>query len=241
MERFAAKPKAHQALAESASQPPALLLTPIVDTISTCCAARVGRAPIDVARAFLSGRRPPGCNCAARTLGERRVSRARPASRSNDARSRRRSRSSTIAPTSRRMSGADGVHVGQDDLTPADARADRRRRRRSRAVDARRAVRPRRSRAGLLSSRSGRCSRIEHEGDRLRRRRALTQWCGPPRCGASTRGLADGRDRRHHARQRRLRVIEAGAASVAVISDLLKGDPRRACRASSARLGESPI
>ena len=81
-----------------------------------------------------------------------------------------------------RLAGADGVHVGQDDLSPAAVRAHRRRRRDRRPVHAHdRADRRGGARAGQLRrDRSG--LRDRHQGHRLRR--------GRPRDGARRRGRA---------------------------------------------------
>ena len=136
-----------------------------------------------------------------------------------------------------RLAGADGVHVGQDDLSPAAVRA---------IVGADAIVglsthTPAQidaavARAGDLRRRSGRCSA---------RRRRTTGYDGRrPRAGPYTAarararprgGLPARRHRRHHARPRRRRHPAPAPASVAVIGDLLQ-HRRSATRGSRAYL-----
>ncbi len=100
--------------------------------------------------------------------------------------------SSTIVADIARLSGAAGVHVGQDDLPAADGAGDRRPRRDCRRLDPRRGPGRRRPGRRRLLRRGRADLRHRHQGHRLRRARA--------RPGALCRpaGHADCRDWRHH-------------------------------------------
>ena len=127
-----------------------------------------------------------------------------------------------------RISGAHGLHVGQDDLTPADARH---------VIGAR-------SILGL--------STHTREQWELAVREPISYMAIGPAFGTDTKrtgytavGLDTVTEASTAARARGLptvaiggitlenaaSVIEAGASSVAVISDLVKGDPEARCRA----------
>ena len=141
------------------------------------CAARGGSTRLPSSRACLRRRRARSCSSATRpassgaflALAERLVVAARTCAA-------RRS-SSTIAPTSRALAGAAGVHVGQDDLPVDDVRpivgagGDRR------ALDARRRGRSTR-RCAATATLHRRRADLRHgdQGHRLRPR-AGSIWC----------------------------------------------------------------
>ena len=135
-----------------------------------------------------------------------------------------------------RCRGADGVHVGQDDLDVADG--------------------ARRSSAGRDRRRSRRTTReqidaaLETDAELRRRRSGLRD--GTKDTGYSARGLelvalrrgprqAGGRDRRHHARARRCGRSRPAPSAVAVITDLLVDWRRRSARARVRRAPCQPI
>jgi thiamine-phosphate pyrophosphorylase len=198
-------------------------LYPIVD--ATVCAA-IGRAPLDVARAFLSaGARWLQLRCkdmasgAFLDLANQTLEYSRDAGAVliiND-------RADIAA-----LSGADGLHVGQDDLTVADSR--------------------------LVIGESPILGLSTHTREQWGNAvgEAISYMAIGPAFGTATKatgydavGLRVITEAAAAAEARGLptvaiggitienaaSVIEAGAASVAVISDLLKGDPEARCRA----------
>ena len=193
MERFLARPAQRRPPRRSGlirrSASLAILIPPPLRHLSTPTSrARAGWTSVDLAAACLRRRRAlsaaPRQDAAAATRS------------STPRRAWSSSRAAYGAPVIvndradiARLAGADGVHVGQDDLSPAAVRARRRRRRDRRPLDAhagaaRRArccepVDLRRDRAGL---------RHGDEGDRLRRGRARRWSARRPR-RASARGL----------------------------------------------------
>ena len=216
------KPSRSQSLPDCLVPPPAGRLYAIVD--DGACAA-VGRAPLDVARAFLSaGARllqlrfkgmpsGPFLDLAATIVEEARAA---------DATIIVNDRADVAA-----LSGAHGLHVGQTDLSPADARA---------------VIGP----DAILG-----LSTHSHDQWSQALRAPISYLAIGPIFGTTTKQTgyeAVGLDTvRHVAGEASARgvpavaiggisianaisVIEAGAASVAVISDLLRGDPEARCR-----------
>jgi thiamine-phosphate pyrophosphorylase len=198
-------------------------LYPIVD--ATVCAA-IGRAPFDVARAFLAAgaewiqlRCKDTAGGAFLDLANRILEHSRAAGAVliiND-------RADIAA-----LSGADGLHVGQDDLTPADSRV---------VIGA----------SAIL----GLSTHTQEQWESAVREPISYMAIGPAfgtgtkatgydavglgviaaaSAAAGAHGLptvAIGGITIENAAS----VIDAGAASVAVISDLVKGDPEARCRA----------
>lgn len=203
--------------------PPAGRLYPIVD--ADVCAA-VGRAPRDVARAFLSAgatllqlRCKTMASGAFLELAHQLVADSRSAGAQliiND-------RADVAA-----LSGADGLHVGQDDLRPADARA----------VIGATAV------LGVSTH-----SKTQWDAAVLQPVTYIaigpafatgTKQTGYLAVGLSTIAAASAAAKAKGLPTTAIggitidnaaSVIASGAASVAVISDLVKGDPEARCRA----------
>jgi thiamine-phosphate pyrophosphorylase len=198
--------------------PPAGRLYAIVDC-DVC--ARENRAPLDVARALLSGgARLLQLRCKSMPSGEFLDLAIAAVEAAAGATVIINDRADVAA-----LSGATGLHVGQDDLAPADAR---------RVIGD----------AAIL----GLSTHTQEQWERAVREPISYIAIGPVfgtgtkdtgysaigletvrRAAASARGLptvAIGGITMANARS----VIEAGAASVAVISDLLKGDPEARVR-----------
>jgi thiamine-phosphate pyrophosphorylase len=194
--------------------------------------ARANRAPRDVARAFLSaGARLLQLRCKALGSGAF-LDLAR--SILDDAGAAGATQIINDRADITALSGADGLHVGQDDLRPEDART----------VIGASAI------LGLSTHTRGQWE--------LAVREPISYLAIGPVYGTGTKdtgyttvGLDTVRQAASAARERELptvaiggitlenapAVIEAGAASVAVISDLLKGDPEARCRAFLNQLG----
>jgi len=188
--------------------------------------ARAQRAPLDVARAFLSaGARLMQLRCKEMAGGAF-------LELANHVIEHGRSADATIIINDRadvaRLSGANGLHVGQTDLRPAEARA---------VIGA----------AAVL----GLSTHTREQWERAAREPISYLAIGPAfgtgtkDTGYSAVGLETISRAAEAARAHRLpavaiggitienapSVIDAGADSVAVISDLLKGDPEARCRA----------
>ena len=202
---------------------PAGRLYAIVD-VAVC--ARAGRAPADVARAFLAGG-ARWIQLRAKAIGSgafldlatailQETNAANATLIIND-------RADLAA-----LCGASGLHVGQDDLTPADART---------VIGAQPIL-------GLSTHTQQQWERAIHE--------PISYMAIGPVFGTGTKdtgyqaiGLATVRRAAEAAASKSLpavaiggitlenaaSVIDAGAASVAVISDLLNGEPEARCRA----------
>ena len=115
-----------------------------------------------------------------------------------------------------RAVGADGVHVGQDDLAVAEVRRDRRALTRSsgsRRTRASRSIARSQSDASYIAVGPIFATATKDTGYDARGLDLV-------RCAAG-RGQAGRRDRRDHAGERAPEVIAAGASAVAVITDLL--------------------
>lgn len=203
--------------------PPAGRLYAIVDT-EVCAAA--GRAPFDVARAFLSG--------GARWLQLRCKTMASGAffELANLIVEESRAAGGTLIVNDRadiaRLSGAHGLHVGQDDLTPPDARL----------VIGSEVI------LGLSTHNAEQWSAAVLEpvsyiaiGPAFGTGTKVTGYApvglqtvaaaSSAARGAGLPAVAIGGITLEDAAA----VIEAGASAVAIISDLLKGDPEVRCRA----------
>jgi thiamine-phosphate pyrophosphorylase len=203
--------------------PPAGRLYAIVDA-DACGAA--GRAPADVARAFLSaGARLLQLRCKSMPSGAF-------LDLANSVLEDARAAAATLIINDRadiaRLSGAPGLHVGQEDLTPADARL---------VIES----------ASLLGLSTH--TRAQWEGAV---REPISYLAIGPVFGTGTKntgyhavGLGVVGEASAHAMAHGLptvaiggvtidnarSVIAAGAAAVAVISDLVSGDPEARCRA----------
>jgi len=203
-----------------------LRLPKLYAIVDADASASVGRTALDVARAFLTaGARLLQLRC--KTLGSGAfLDLAR--SILDDA----RTAGATVIINDRAdiaaLAGAHGLHVGQDDLTPADARTV----------------------IGAVSI-LGLSTHSPEQWEPAVREPISYLAIGPvfgtgtKETGYAAVGLDTVRRAAAAARERELptvaiggitlenapAVIEAGAASVAVISDLLKGDPEARCRA----------
>ena len=204
-------------------------LPPLYAVLDADACDRVGREVMDVAEAFLEAG-VTCCRCARNTTARAGLLDlvARVVARRRQPRVNHRQRPARVA----MLASAAGVHVGQDDMPVAEARA----------LVGKRAIVGVSTHSVEQATAAPGPTRQLHRGGAGVRHQHQGHWLRRGGTGAGTNGVRPGAraqhpgggDRRHHARHR-ASVLDAGAASVCVISDLLKGDPLVRARSISRR------